>query len=36
VVNVANRADVNVRFIPFKLCLCHIRAPLLCGPKSEP
>jgi hypothetical protein len=20
---VANRADVDVRFVPFKLCLCH-------------
>jgi hypothetical protein len=23
VVNVANRANVDVRFRPFKLCLCH-------------
>ncbi|WP_366480380.1 hypothetical protein, partial [Hyphomonas sp.] len=28
VVNMANRADVNVRLVTFKLCLAHRASPL--------
>ncbi|GLS88692.1 hypothetical protein GCM10010873_36660 [Cypionkella aquatica] len=33
----ANRADVDVRFVPFKLCLCHGRGTLsFADPESSP
>ncbi|MGJ8622915.1 MAG: hypothetical protein ACSHW1_09055, partial [Yoonia sp.] len=35
VVNVANRANVYVRLVTFKLCLCHFAGPLISeGPKA--
>src|SRR5690606_4627380 len=35
VVNVANRADVDVRFVTFKLCLCHLATPSFSAAKSR-
>ncbi|MFD1059144.1 hypothetical protein, partial [Paracoccus fistulariae] len=35
VVNVTNRADVNVRFRTFKLCLCHLGL-LIAGRRDGP
>ncbi|MFG6561221.1 hypothetical protein, partial [Sulfitobacter sp. 1A15299] len=36
VVNVADRADIDVRFGAFKLCLCHGGALLIEGPQRGP